>query len=72
MKQTQRIINYCKEHGSISAAEAERLGCHRLAARISDIKKEGYIVTTKKESSTNQYGGTSWFARYSIREPEGR
>lgn len=41
MTQTDRVLMYMRDFGSISPLEAMRdLGCMRLAARISDLKKK--------------------------------
>ena len=41
--QTQRIIDYIAEFGSITQLDALRdLGIMRLASRISDLKRQGY------------------------------
>lgn len=41
MTQTDRVLMYMRDFGSISQVEAMRdLGCMRLAARISDLKRK--------------------------------
>lgn len=50
MKKTQRekILDYIREHGSISSWEAYRdLGITQLGARLDQLKKEGYYFETK-------------------------
>ena len=69
MKQNQasRIVDYMRDHGSITALEAMRdLGCYRLAARIHDIKEMSYQITRDFVSVPNRYGETTQIARYSI------
>ena len=49
MKQSQceAVLDYIKMHGSITGMEAlDKLGCFRLASRISDLKQEGNIIDT--------------------------
>lgn len=46
--QCKAIIAYMEEHGGkITPMEAmEEIGCMRLAARISDLRREGYSIET--------------------------
>lgn len=66
--QTQRIIDYIAEFGSITQFEALRdLGVMRLASRVSDLKRQGYKVISTTEAVTNRYGEKCYIKRYSIR-----
>ena len=70
--QSQRIVDYMTEYGSITPLEAIRdIGCYRLAARISDIKKQGYPVKTEIIAVKNRMGTTSNVARYSLEVSDG-
>lgn len=63
--QTRRVFDYIRSHGSITPKEAEeRLGCMRLAARIAEIKEEGYPVKTEIVTAKNRHGDKIRFARY--------
>ncbi len=43
--QCRDVLSYIIRHGSIDALQAERhLNCHRLAARISDLKAAGVAI----------------------------
>lgn len=65
--QAQLILDYMDEFGSITPLEAIRdIGCYRLSARISDLKKMGYPIETKMESVPNRRGKRSNIARYSL------
>ena len=67
MKITQkdRILRYLQDVGSITAAEAMRhFGCFRLAARIRDLKDDGWKIEKKMESAKNRYDETVSYARY--------
>lgn len=67
--QVQLILEYMDEFGSITPLEAIRdIGCYRLSARISDIKKRGYPVRTELVSVQNRRGKQSKIARYSLEE----
>lgn len=70
-KQTDRVLSYIREFGSISQLEALRdLGVMRLASRISDLKRQGYPITGKHEAVKNRYGETCYIKRYSERVGE--
>lgn len=65
--QKQLILDYLDQFGSITPMEAMRdLGIMRLAARISDLKEDGYEIRTSMEKMKNRYGKTVYFAKYSI------
>ena len=70
--QVQLILEYIDEFGSITPLEAMRdIGCYRLSARISDIKKLGYPVKTEIISVKNRRGNNSNVARYSLEGGDG-
>ena len=65
--QSERIVQYMKEFGSITQFEAFRdLGCMRLASRISDLKKMGYPIESQTEAVKNRYGENCYIKRYSL------
>ena len=65
--QTERILDYIDEFGSITQLEALRdLGIMRLASRISDIKKQGYLIKSEIETVKNRFGESSHIKRYSL------
>lgn len=67
--QTQAILEYLDEYGSITPLEAIRdLGVYRLSARISDIKKDGIPIKTDMVTVPNRRGTKSNIARYSLVE----
>ncbi len=69
MKQTERIMKYMADYHSISSWEAFRdLGITRLAARISDLEREGIRFNRKQEAVVNRYGDKVYYTRYSIAE----
>lgn len=69
--QTQRVLDYIREFGSITAIDAVRdLGVMRLAARVSDLKKEGYDIISEQQAVRNRFGETCYVARYSERREE--
>lgn len=44
MSQKERILQYMRMNDGITSMDAFRLGCTRLAARISDLRKDGYNI----------------------------
>ena len=69
MTQGERIISYIKEFGSITVLEAfTDIGCTQLSARITELKRQGYMFTDEFVSSKNRYGEKVSFKRYKLRE----
>ena len=65
MSQCKAIIQYMEKHGSITSREAmEKLGCMRLASRISDLKKSGVRIGSIMETGKNRFGEDSRYSRY--------
>ena len=65
--QAERVLDYIKEFGSITQLEAlQDLGVMRLASRISDLKKQGYVINSKHEAVKNRYKETCYIKRYSL------
>ena len=63
--QNKKIIAYLEDGNAITPIEALTLfGCMRLAARISDLKRRGYII-----SKTMKTNGDSRYAQYKLEEP---
>ena len=66
-KQTDRVLAYIHEFGSISQLEALRdLGVMRLASRISDLRKQGVDIVSWREAVNNRYGEKCYIKRYGI------
>lgn len=67
MTQKERILQYMKDFGSITQAQAfYDLGVYRLAARISDLRADGYPIKAVQKSGKNRYGETVYFSEYSF------
>ena len=67
MTQTERILDYMKENGSITQMEAmTQLGIYRLGARIWDLKKSGANIKKEMASKKTRYGTTTYFSRYRL------
>ena len=70
MKQTQRILKYMQEYGGITQNEATTmLGCSRLAARIADLRSEGYNITSRRIPGTNRFGEKVHYCEYKLEKP---
>ena len=67
--QTERVLAYMDEFGSITQLEALKdLGVMRLASRVSDLKKQGYPITSEIEAVKNRYGENCYIKRYSLQD----
>lgn len=65
--QNQRILAYINDFGSITQMDAlNDLGVMRLASRISDLRSQGYPITSTVESVKNRYGEKCHIKRYSF------
>lgn len=67
MTQSQRILDYIDEFGSITQFEAMRdLGVMRLASRISDLKRQGYPIHSEVIAVKNRFDENCYIKRYSL------
>ena len=67
MTQTEMILRYLQENGSITAADAvSEIGCYRLGARIHDLKAAGYDIKRETVTKRNRFGHPVSFASYSL------
>ena len=67
--QTEDVLRYMKENGSISSMEAFReFGATRLSAIIFALRKRGYEIETEIWTCTNRYGKNVDFAKYILKE----
>lgn len=65
MTQKERILKFMKTNDGITSMDAFRLGCTRLAARISDLRKQGHHIDTEYVTANRKR-----FARYYLIEEE--
>lgn len=71
MTQREAIIEYITEFGSITPMQAfADLGITKLATRISEMRKAGMDFKIETVSTTNRYGHTVQYAKYSFAEVE--
>lgn len=69
--QSDRVLAYLREHGSITQLAAlSELGIMRLASRISDLKKSGYAFESKMEIVKNRFGESCAIKRYILTQDD--
>lgn len=67
MSQSDMILAYMREHGSITPLEAlEKIGCMRLGARIYELKRSGHEIHSERVRRLNKHGETKNFAKYTL------
>ena len=67
LTQCERILRHLNDFGTITSREAMmEYGIYRLASRISDLKKQGYIFDITFESGKNRYDETTHYAVYRL------
>ena len=65
--QSERILRHLQDYGSITPVEAmAEYGIMRLGARIWDLKKQGHVISTERETGKNRYGEKTAYARYRL------
>lgn len=70
-KQSERVIRYIQDFGSITQRDAlNDIGVFRLASRISELKKDGWPISSKMEPVKNRYGETCHIKRYFLNDDE--
>lgn len=68
MSQNQLIIQYLKEHKSITSYESfTELFVTRLASRIFDLKRLGYEFDEENITMKNRYGTSTTFKKYILK-----
>jgi hypothetical protein len=69
--QTERIVDYMEQFGSITQLEAiADLGVMRLASRISDLKRLGVPIKSETVAVKNRYNEDCYIKRYSLVKEE--
>ena len=71
MKPTQcdLILDYMRRFGSINPLQAlQDIGCFRLAARISDLKQQGYLIKSERVSYKNRLDEVKSYNEYRLME----
>lgn len=69
MTQCERVLQYMEDFGTINPLQAfADIGVLRLAARISDLKKDGHKISRKIVTGKNRYGDAVYFAEYELED----
>ncbi len=69
MTQSERILAYIREFGSISPMEAfSDLGITKLATRVSEMSRDGIRFKKQMEKTKNRYGEAVSYMRYSLED----
>lgn len=69
MTQQEMILYHIEQYGSISPLEAmKQYGIMRLASRIHDLKKHGYVFNREVVTTKNRFGEPVRFVRYSLHD----
>lgn len=65
--QTEQVLRHLQDYGSITPVEAmAEYGIMRLGARIWDLKRQGHVIFTARETGVNRYGEKTAYARYRL------
>lgn len=65
--QCDRILSYLAINGTITDIQArDHIGCHRLAARIADLRAKGYKIESIPKTMINRYGKRVTFSEYRL------
>ncbi len=68
LSQCQRMINYMKEHGSITVRQAEvELDINSPNRRLADLREKGYSFNESWKEKKNSYGEKVRYKVYSLR-----
>lgn len=67
MTQIEKVLRHMQEFGSISSWEAiMEYGITRLGARIYELKKLGYPISSERQSTKNRFGENVSYAVYRL------
>lgn len=68
MTQIEMLIKMLMDGWVSPAAALTEIGCFRLASRIHDIKKMGYIIESRIVRQKNRFGHYIGFKEYRIKK----
>lgn len=67
MTQEDMVLQHLKDFGSITALDAMReYGIMRLSARILNLRKQGYKITTDYVTNKNRFGNSISYGKYNL------
>ena len=71
INQKSKVLNFMREHGSITQRQAIPMGIYRLSGRIYDlIHDDGLSIVTTMKTVTNKDGTKSRIAVYTLEGEE--
>lgn len=71
MTQEQRVLDYIREHGSITSMQAfTNLKITRLSARIFNLRARGFNIKNVSHTYKNGQGTTTTYTEYVLIEDE--
>lgn len=68
MTQCEIILKHMKEHGEISQRDAYKYGCTRLAARIADLRRRGWVINSDMRKVKRMDGTTVYVSFYRLED----
>ena len=69
MTQCEQVLKYMQDFGSITPLQAlADLGVYRLGARIYDLRRDGYSISSRMITAKNRYGKRVRFAKYRLED----
>ena len=72
MTQEQRVLDYIREHGSITSMQAfTDLKISRLSARIFNLRARGFNIENVSHTYKNGQGTTTTYTEYVLIEDGG-
>ena len=68
--QNEKILKYLQTHkrGLTAMQALDKFGCMRLASRISDLRKVGYIISREMIAVKDRDGDVRYVASYKLME----
>jgi len=68
--QNEKILKYLQTHkrGLTAMQALDKFGCMRLASRISDLRKIGYVISREMIAVKDRDGDVRYVANYKLME----
>ena len=67
MTTNEMILDYLRNVGPLTSAKAfEEIGTLKLTTRISELRRDGYLILQRPITKLNRYGKTITFNEYSM------
>lgn len=67
MTTNEMILDYLQHYGPLTSAKAfEEIGTLKLTTRISELRREGYLIFDRPIKKKNRWGKTITYNEYSM------